>query len=128
MKKLVLILFVCIAATAHAAQPPQVIDLEIGQALDLSKLGGPDVQIAITSADSSTVSFVTVDFDRMTVIVTGGNGGSRPTKLKHQAAITGESTLLFRRNGMTVFYVGSGERINHVVCNIVTEQDSKRDQ
>ena len=122
----VLCLFVCVAAIIHAAQPPQTVDVEIGHALKLEAYDGPNVQIVVTSTDSSNVTVTTYDFERMVVSVSGGNGGSRPTVTNQQIPITGEATLLFRRNGMTVFYVGSGDRISHVVFTIVTEQAAKR--
>jgi len=134
VKRAILVLFVWAAVTIHAAPLPhgnldltstnhtaQIVELEIGQPLDLASFkGGPNVQFVVTSADSYNVSFTTVDFERMPVIVNGGNGGSQPTRARQQVAINGEATLLFRRNGLTVLYGGSAG-MNRVALRIVTE-------
>jgi hypothetical protein len=95
------------------------VELEIGQSLNLEIYDGPNVQIAITSVDSHDVTFKTADFDRMIVTVSDGNGGSHPTTTRQQVAVTGNATLLFRRSGISVFYVGSS--MNHVTLAIVME-------
>lgn len=122
MKKIIICAFFVAAANLFAqlgSAAGESVELEIGQSLKLETYDGPHVWIAVFSVDSHDVTFMTADFDRMIVTVTGGNGGSRPTTTRQQVAITDNATLLFRRDGVSVFYVGSS--MNHVTLSVVTK-------
>lgn len=63
MKRAIFIVqLICVAASVQAEVWSQNIELETGQPLDLSTLGGPNVQIVITNYDSRDVSYTTADF------------------------------------------------------------------
>lgn len=130
MRKLTVLLATFLYATAAHAAKPHYVDVEIGQAVDLSAYGGPNVQLIVTSSDSYNVSYTTVDFDRQRVVISGTydsvSGSSQPTQTRQQVERHGEkATLLFRRGGVAVFYVESEARMNHVVLGIVKDQVSQ---
>lgn len=106
-------------AAAASAATSERVNLDIGQSLNLETLDGPNVRLVISSVDSYNVSFMTMDYNRMIVTVSGGNGGSQPTTLRQQVPVAGNATLLFRRKGMSVFFVDSS--MNHVTLSIVKD-------
>ena len=115
-----LALIACFWTALCSGSSSQSIDLEIGKAVTLEDFDGPNVKITVSSVDPYNISFRTADFDRMVVSVVAGYGGSSPTTTQQQTRVTGDSTVLFHRRGISVYYVGSNA-MNHVTLAIVKD-------
>src|ERR1700681_1967557 len=56
---------VLVASWMHAESSPQMIDLEIGQSLDLRQFNGPNVNLTVNRIDISDVLVTLQDYSRM---------------------------------------------------------------
>src|SRR5436305_1350339 len=80
MKKLLrgwlLFCTICVlVGTAEASTAPQMIELQLGEPIDLRQFGGPNINFSVVSIDISDVTVRLQDYDRTQI----SGGGSEYT-------------------------------------------------
>lgn len=119
-------LLVLVASWMHAETSPQMIDLEIGQSLDLRQFNGPNVNLTVNSIDISDVMVTLEDYSRIHGSGTGDawsgysvSVGPTVTRVKVKKE---DRALLFSSGKIKVLYMDAVDtRMNHVKLGIVSE-------
>jgi hypothetical protein len=124
--RLAISLLVLYASWTHAADAPQIIDLEIGQSLDLRQFNGPNVSLIVNQIDISDVMITLLDYGR----IQGTGGGDAwsgysmsigPTAT-HRRVKKEDGALLFSWGPFKVSYIDAIDtHINHVKLGIISK-------
>jgi len=126
VNRIVAFLIVCIAAVAPFADAnptEKVIELQLGQPIDLRQFGGPNINLAVTDVNISDVTVTLLDYDRMQV--SGGGSNDTGYSVSSHATATrktvkkGSGAVLFSWVRGAVVYLGATQ--NRVSIGVVSE-------
>ena len=118
-------LVICIigaAPLAEADPTEKIIELQLGERIDLRQFGGPNINLAITDVDISDVTVTLEDYDRMQV--SGGGSDYTGYSVSSHAAVTrkrvkkGNGAVLYNwRRGAVLYLSATQNRVRIVVVS-----------
>jgi hypothetical protein len=119
------LLIICIAGVAPFADADateKVIELQLGQPVDLRQFGGPNINLAVTDVDISDVSVTLQDYDRMQVSgggndYTGYSVSSHATATRIRVKKVNGAVLYSWSRGAVVYLSASQNRVNIAVVS-----------